>query len=426
MSKNCAFTICTKSYIGLALVLKESIYKYYSDLDFYIFVADEIPAGFELPEKTFGIKDLNIFDEQKWYEMAFKYNVTEFCTCLKPFMFKWLFENSDAEKICYMDPDLYFFDNAEVIYKNLDNCLIELTPHFCTFPENEYSKHFEDEVRFSGIYNLGFLGLKRHEKSFRLLDWWGNNLTEKCFNDALSFQFTDQKWMDFVTLLFDLKEINIIRDLGWNVAPWNYFERKTVLLDNNYIIEDRNDEKNRTKLLFCHFSGFDYKKLLQGSVIQKNKGHDNVFPDADITLNVYIQVLSEKKEKLLSYFLLPYSYNTFSDGKTIERIHRKIYKSILMNNFENLSNPFESSGEFYKTIKRMHIYQEDAKGQIVEILKENDDYVKNRLKKVNRIMRLLHYVLGHKRYIILIRFLLRFSKFENQAFLYNKDYLSWV
>lgn len=43
MNEDCAFTICTRSYIGLAKVLKNSFLSVHSNFDFKIFVVDYLP-----------------------------------------------------------------------------------------------------------------------------------------------------------------------------------------------------------------------------------------------------------------------------------------------------------------------------------------------------------------------------------------------
>lgn len=91
--KNCIFTICAKNYVGLAQILEKSVLKYNKNVDFYIVVADEY--GKDDPvvnDKNILIAHefLNI-DEKLWTNMAFKYNLTEFCTCIKPFSIEYFF-----------------------------------------------------------------------------------------------------------------------------------------------------------------------------------------------------------------------------------------------------------------------------------------------------------------------------------------------
>lgn len=421
---NVVFTICTKNYIGLALILKESLKKHNSNCDFFIFVADEKDDNTILPKNTYIIKELKLFSEDKWFELAFKYNVTEFCTCLKPYICKWLFENSKAQKVFYMDPDLFFFADAKPLFDGLDDYLIELTPHFLSFPETKQSKYFEDEIRYSGIFNLGFLGIKRDEKVLKMLSWWGNNLLDKCFCDGATFQFTDQKWMDFMPLFFKSNEIHIVRKFGWNVAPWNFFERKIIIENENIFVCDRNDPSIKENLLFAHFSGFKYKELLNDTVVQVNSGHENNYSDADDLLKIYIDELKAKKEFLVAYFNKKYTYAIYNCGIGIEKIHRRLYRSLLLNGFEKPTNPFNCNDVFYKALKSNGMFEFD--NGAIEKIKNNEHYVRAKLKKVNILFRMFFKLLGCEKYLTLIRFLHRYTKFENQSFLINKNNISWL
>ena len=92
MYKKCAFTICTKSYIGYVTALKESIKRYTDNIDFFVVIADEIDFDIAVPENTLVAKNIlcNI-SEEKWVEQTFKYNLTEFCTYIKPASFLYFF-----------------------------------------------------------------------------------------------------------------------------------------------------------------------------------------------------------------------------------------------------------------------------------------------------------------------------------------------
>ena len=84
--KNCAFTIVAKNYVGLAQILEKSIRQYYNDLDFYIIIADEVNEKLreELPHNVLIAKDTLGIGNDTWNDMSFKYNLTEFCTAIKP------------------------------------------------------------------------------------------------------------------------------------------------------------------------------------------------------------------------------------------------------------------------------------------------------------------------------------------------------
>ena len=90
--KKCSFTIVAKNYIGLGLILEQSLMKFHkSDLDFYIFVADEIDIEkIQIPENVIPVRNISDYTETEWTDMSFKYDLTEFCTSIKPFCFQYL------------------------------------------------------------------------------------------------------------------------------------------------------------------------------------------------------------------------------------------------------------------------------------------------------------------------------------------------
>lgn len=421
--KNIAFTICTKSYVGLATILQTSLQKYNSDFDFYIFIADEVDDELPVPRNSYVVKNLNIISEKKWIECAFKYNVTEFCTCLKPFVFRWIINNLDVENVFYMDPDLYFFSDAKPLSDGLKDSLIELTPHFLTFPQTQHSKYFEDEIRYSGIFNLGFLGVKKHQKVLAMLDWWGDNLLDKAFCDPATFQFTDQKWMDFMPLFFETNEINIIRNFGWNIAPWNYFERKVTINNGKPFVENRNESSEKEEIVFAHFSGFNYKKLTENEIIQVNNGHENEYDDANDLLKLYIDELINKKNILLPNLSRKYNYNFYSNGKKIEKLHRRLFRSYLINNFEVTKNPFSINEDFFKCISKQKMFSKESEN--IEILKDDETYVHHKLGKMNILFKFVFKILGYQKYSTMLRFLHRYTKSENQLFLLDMKKITW-
>ena len=87
MSKNCIFTICAKNYLAQALTLKESVRSKEPNTDFYLFLSDA--SSNEVSDIQ-----LELLDDAwipGWKQMAFKYDVIEFSTAIKPFCFNKLF-----------------------------------------------------------------------------------------------------------------------------------------------------------------------------------------------------------------------------------------------------------------------------------------------------------------------------------------------
>ena len=127
--RKCIFTICAKNYIALAQVLESSIRQYEEGVDFFIVVADEFaPASsMEHPANVLVAKDILPIHDALWRNMSFKYNLTEFCTSIKPFCVEHFFgEGYDA--VCYLDPDTYLFSDFSYVWDSLGKYLVVTGP----------------------------------------------------------------------------------------------------------------------------------------------------------------------------------------------------------------------------------------------------------------------------------------------------------
>jgi len=310
-----------------------------------------------------------------------------------------------------------FFSSIEPIYKALDNCLVELTPHFVSFPETEISRKLEDEIKFTGLYNLGFIGLKRHEKVFRILDWWANNLSDKGFSNPDKAQYTDQKWMDFMTIYFDTVELCINRNIGLNVAPWNFFERKVSKTGSTFYVENRNQATDKTPIIFVHFSGINYEKLMNEQIAkEKTITHVIEYDDVDILMQEYAACLQYQKQTIDYYWGMTYSYGKFSNGIAIDTFQRRIYDSYCNEFPDKQDNPFDENSHFFKLLKRKKML-----GSIVvqsqQVQSDDKTWKTNRTETIKRIFKLIYLILGYRKYTLFLSFIKRFVRIDNQLFL---------
>lgn len=246
-----AFTICSNNYLAKAQVLLKSI-KSKEKTVVYLILADYKSPELDYIEMGFDYivtpEELDI-ENLKW--QLENYNIIEFNTALKGPAFKHLFMKTNAELIYYFDPDIKVYEPLSSFKNYWNNKSILLTPHILApipfdglFPgENLFLNH--------GIYNLGFLGLKRSETTNKFLNWWNKRLAEKCIIELREGFFTDQIWLNLAPLLF--KDVNIITHPGFNAAYWNLHDRH-IEFDNGVAKVNKTD-----KLFFYHFSSFDKK-----------------------------------------------------------------------------------------------------------------------------------------------------------------------
>ncbi|WP_028120912.1 glycosyltransferase family protein [Epilithonimonas tenax] len=410
MNANAIFTICAKNYLAQALTLRDSVLEHHPDVDMFIFLADE-----ETSEVSqFELVTLDDSWIPNWCNMAFKYNVIEFATSIKPFCFKKLFDQG-YEKVIYLDPDIYVTDNLAPIYDSLDKYSMVITPHYNHIETNYTGAVTEEELLFVGIYNLGFGAIKNNEIGNQIVEWWQNRLFDKCYADKEDALHVDQKWIDFLPGFFP-NDLLISHHPGINIAIWNLHERELKIRDNKYVIEDLRT-KELFPLLFFHFSGFDpYNK----TVINRRHPRFNidVFPSFVPIINSYSEIVYRNNYDLFSK--LKYSFNTYKNGDVIIPLHRRLYRLYSENNREAF-DPFENQNKFYQLLKSKRLILKDNTADYnLGIKKENNTDISRIDQVFNALVKLFIFVFGIKRYFFLIKYVRMKTRLESQDFLIDK------
>ena len=257
-----AFTICSINYLAQAIALGNSLTSQNADYDFKIGLVDKVD-GYQtvlqnIPYELIEVENIQIPNFNSFCD---RYNITELNTAVKPFFFEYLFSNNPvSDIILYLDPDIYVYDKFEALEAGLSDNQIILTPH-ATSPitDDKYTK--EMDFLNTGIYNLGFIGMRRGEESFKLIKWWQERLRDYCYVDFEKGLFVDQIWINLAPLFF--KKVFILFDLGYNIAYWNLHERSLVKQsDGKYFVN------NNYPLVFYHFSGYNLDKVYEISKYQ--------------------------------------------------------------------------------------------------------------------------------------------------------------
>lgn len=420
MTPNCAFTIVAKNYIGLAKLLEESFKKYNPDDDFLIVVADELNDDIIDETNIIEARSVLNISPELWNELAFKYDLTEFCTSIKPKTFEYLFNEKGYTKILYLDPDIFCFSSLDGIYDLLDTYKIVVTPHFLSLPNQDYKGDLPENIFLGmGIFNLGFLGLRKSKETSDLLDWWHRVLSKQCFMDKEQYTATDQKWMNYLPMFFSPDILHIIRDKGVNAAPWNFFERKfSCNKDGRIEVSSRiNKDSDSEELVFVHFSNYKYSELAEGVLKHYSLKYD--YEDISIIFQQYLDAI--QNGRINEFISLPYSYNTFSDGTPISIFNRRLYRRLLEDNAIT-GNPFESEGEFFRTLKKKNLLTKySAVTTRVRKISEASDKENKANRVFNVIYRTLHKTIGIDRLNKLCKYIARKSQLENLAFLYDKN-----
>lgn len=430
MNMHCIFTICAKNYIGLAQALEKSVLQYNQDVDFYIVVADELDTGKEpsVSANVLTAKKILPIDEKLWLNMAFKYNLTEFCTAIKPFCIEYFFREKQYETCCYMDPDTYLFSDFTYIYDKLSKFLVVTAPHI-TIPDYPYTGDLPDRsFLFNGISNFGFGGFRNHPKTINLMKWWEDRLTYLCFGEMLWAVCTDQKWTDFFPAFLGYDEILFSNNLGLNVAPWNYFERKIVKEGDSYYVVSRTGASDRKdKLVFCHFAGYNYKEMSTTGVVnnQNRMRISNLkeYTDLNPLIDEYVKFIYDNRELFNKFLDLPYSYGAFDNGIRIDKLHRRLYNGAA-SNFGYDKNPFVTKGDtsYYAMLKSKGLIPSKQPEDKLDDVSHMNAGFEKKLRYLYKGLRVFYKLIGYKNYVLFLQFIRRLSLYDNNTFLLGKEY----
>lgn len=269
--------------------------------------------------------------------MTFVFDIVEMNTAVKPFFISYLF-NKGYSKVIYLDPDIFVYERLDSAIQLLDTHSIVLTPHAlhpAPMIKSFVNKiQWEQNMTLTGIFNLGFIGISKGKSKKEFLNWWENRCCYLCFREPAVGLFVDQKWAELAIAFWD--DIYILRDVGYNVSLWNLHERK---YNNGFI-------NGSSKLIFFHFSSIN----IEDNSFLSN--HDKTvtfkqFPELHELFSKYRHKILENEYSV--YSSIPYAYDYFNDGISIDLLERKIYAMVA----DFYPNPFASSRrEFYRRIKR--------------------------------------------------------------------------
>lgn len=290
-----AYTICSANYLPYAKSLADSVIQHNPDFTFIIALADtfrDYDSTFFSPHSILTVTDMELpFFE----EMNERYNIFELSCALKPYVAEKLFQTyPESDVAFYFDSDILVYHSLNEAEEILQTHPLVITPHISSpLPYQEIISTELDVLR-TGLYNAGFFGLKKSEECFSFLNWWKERMRYHSFNDAAHGLFVDQLWLDLVPLYF--KKSYVLLHPGYNMAYWNFSERRLTLKDEQYYVNET------FPLVFFHFSGHNIFQPESISIHQKKHSFE-ALPEYQPLYEAYRQAALKNNQH--NFFALP-------------------------------------------------------------------------------------------------------------------------
>jgi len=251
--RHALFTIATLDYLPQVRVLMASLRRHHPRQRHVLVLVDPAGAAAKISGLDLGADTVVLHAAALGMpchdDMSVRYDTLELSTAVKPWAVRHLLGDAGFEQVVYLDPDIELHAPLTDALSRLDGgASFVVTPHLLE-PLPPPGLPDDHAILRSGVFNLGFLAVRRCEESLAFLHWWAEQLQTRCLVSFEQNLFTDQRWCDLLPCFAE--HLHVLRHPGYNVAYWNLAQRR--------LAQDAAGQwqARGQPLVFFHFSGFD-------------------------------------------------------------------------------------------------------------------------------------------------------------------------
>lgn len=242
-------TLFNSNYLTRGLALYESLEKVCPSFHLYVIAFDQESYNYlrqaQLPHLT--PVSLSDFEDEQLLRIKPTRSAAEYCWTCTPSVVRYCIDHFRLPFCIYVDADLIFYQNPQVILDEMGDRSILLTEHRYT-PEYDQSKA-------SGIYCVQFLYFKNNPEGRTALEWWRERCIEWCYAREEEGKFGDQKYLDDWTSRF--RGVHVMENAGGGIAPWNVQQFQCVRENGEIRLVNKQTGKI-SPLVFFHFHGVKF------------------------------------------------------------------------------------------------------------------------------------------------------------------------
>jgi hypothetical protein len=205
----------------------------------------------------------------------------EYYFTLSPFLPHYLFSKTTADRITYIDADLYFFTSPSRMLESLGEASVAITPH-------RFSREFQKHEVF-GHFNVAWITYRRCPEGLDCLNAYKAECTAWCYDRLENGRFADQKYLDAWPDRYP--SLKIIEHKGFNLANWNI---------HNYIIRWKNNTVmiDDDPLVFFHFTTLARRPDGSVDVVPSHRGGRSKTVLFEHVVEPYVRRLAEQSHAL--------------------------------------------------------------------------------------------------------------------------------
>ena len=279
-------TLFNTNYLTRALVMYDSMVAAKSNFHLYIFAFDDTVHDFfknKYLRNNVTVISLSELEDPELLKVKPTRSAGEYCWTSTSSVILYAIEKFQLPSCTYIDADLYFYSNPNILIEEMGDKSILLTEH-------RFTKEYLDKLE-NGIYCVQFMTFKNNEQGLKALRWWRAACLDWCYARSEDGKFGDQKYLDDWLIKFE--GVHVLQNMGGGVAPWNVQQYSFFKIQD--LVEgvvNKNDE-NFT-LVFFHFHSLKF--YTNGTVWISN------YPTSSsahaLIYQPYVQALIHKQKEL--------------------------------------------------------------------------------------------------------------------------------
>lgn len=254
---NAFCTIVDEHYIPFAKAVYASIEQYDIKKQFFVLICsfDNKPEQ-EDDTKIRWINLADIMESALAKKIIRKYlhqnKKNELRWALKPVLIAWLLSKG-LGKIIYTDCDIFFVNNPDFLFGELNKHSVILTPHWENIDLGKDGRLAN--ILSTGYFNAGFIGVSQN--GLHVMNWWAEACSYKMEKSSKAGLYDDQRYLDI--LPFEFEKVNILQHRGCNLACWNMHVNKREIIDGKLKIAKEYEP------VFIHFTNETIQNIINGN-----------------------------------------------------------------------------------------------------------------------------------------------------------------
>ena len=325
-------TFCTlfdSNYLDKGIVLYHSLKASMKDnFKVYILAMDDKCYSIlkDMRLSNAEVISLNEFMDEELVEIRKERSRAEFCWTCTASLLDYVFEKYQEEFCTYIDSDLYFYKNPEMLIREMieAKCSVQIVEH--GFGKG---KRADRQVKNSGRFCVQFNTFKNDVYGREILNTWKRQCRDRCSMEVNAMG--DQKYLTDWPEKYT--KVHVLKHQGGGVAPWNIVRYRHLKNKEGYLLDKKT--KHEFELIFYHFHQLEY---MDNGLININAFKHGFGIDEKMIYDIYIPYLKKldeaKKMLLEEYGFMPmiishpgFVKKTKEDKKKVsilERVEEKI------------------------------------------------------------------------------------------------------